>query len=146
MFPLDLDCAREMFARAFERKGGIIGVIGTSNNIRGMIYLLITRFWYTSQFHLEEIFNYVRPDSRHSDYASELIGFAKGQSDYLNIPLVIGVLTNKRMEAKVRLYRRILGTPAGAFFVHGATWANGDPSNEDFWRAPFPGVRKKDAA
>ena len=30
---LDIDCAREMFARAFNRQGGIIGVIGPQNDI-----------------------------------------------------------------------------------------------------------------
>ena len=34
----------------------------------------------------------------------------------------IGVVTNKQMAGKVRLYRRLLGTPAGAFFVTNSKW------------------------
>lgn len=144
MLQLDPDCARETFARAFERRGGIIGVIGEKDDIQAMIYLLITRFWYTRDNHLEELFNWVRPDCRKSDYAKTLIGFARTCSDELHIPLVIGVLTNRSMAAKVRLYRQSLGFPAGAFFVYGARWVNAEQSNEDFWRLPFP-ENKRDA-
>lgn len=143
MHPLDEDCARELFARAFDRKGGIIGVIGERGDIRAFLYILISRFWYTRDNHLEEIFNFVRPDVRKSDYAKTLIAFAKKCSDDIGIPLVIGVLTNTRLEGKVRLYRRSLGVPAGAFFIHNASWVNNaDPSNTDFWTAPFPVHRR----
>jgi hypothetical protein len=143
MMPLSEDCAREFFNRAFDKKGGMIGVIGETGDVRAMIYLLITRFWYTNENHLEECFNFVRPDMRKSDHARTLIAFAQTCADSIKIPLVIGVLTNNRMEGKVRLYRRALGIPAGAFFVYGANWTEGDPSNEDFWRAPFPHRKKK---
>lgn len=135
MPPLDEDCARATFAQAFNRKGGIIGVIGAPNDIRGMIYLMITRFWYRGEYHLEEIFNYVRPDCRKEGLASVLIGFAKDRSDQLKVPLCIGVLTNHRMAEKVRLYRRYLGPPSGAFFIYNATWANEAPENADIWKA-----------
>lgn len=143
MLPLDEQCARETFSRAFNRQGGIIGVIGSKNDIRAMIYLLITRFWYTRENHLEELFNYVRPDARKTDYAKTLIRFARKCADEIKIPLVIGVLTNRALAEKVRLYRHVLGFPAGAFFVHGAEWVNAQPQNEEFWRAPFPNAREK---
>ncbi len=143
MMPLDEQCAREFFSRAFDRKGGIIGVIGDSKDIKAAIYLLLTRFWYTSAMHIEECFNFVRPDARKNKstnhYAPSLIRFAKRCADEIKVPLVIGVLTNNRMEAKVRLYRRSLGVPAGAFFVYGANWSLCHPSREDFWREPREG-------
>jgi GNAT superfamily N-acetyltransferase len=142
MMPLDEQCASEFFSRAFNKTGGIIGVIGQHGDIRAMIYLLLTRFWYTSTMHMEECFNFVRPDMRKSDYARTLINFAQKCADEIKIPLIIGVLTNNRMEGKVRLYRRALGIPSGAFFVYGANWSVCDPSSEDFWRSPFP-ERKK---
>ena len=53
------------------------------------------------------------------------------------IPLIIGVLTSMQMAAKVRLYRRFLGIPVGAFFVHNADWvAKQQPAEEDYWRIP----------
>lgn len=138
MFELDMECARAMFARAFDKRGGIIGVIGAGDSIEAMIYLLITRQWYTYQHHLEEVFNYVRPDCRKSNHARDLIGFAKNCSDELKLPLVIGVLTNIRIAPKVRLYQRELGLPAGAFFVFNGKWVNQNPETEQFWKQPFP--------
>jgi GNAT superfamily N-acetyltransferase len=141
--PLDIDCAREIFARAFRKQGGILPVIGAPGAIRAMMYLLITRHWYTRANHLEELFCFVHPEHRHSDYSKLLIEHAKQWSDDLSktagmkVPLLMGVLTNKKMSAKVRLYRRFFGMPAGAFFIHNADWASHDEiSEEDFWRAP----------
>jgi GNAT superfamily N-acetyltransferase len=133
---LDVDSARNMFAFAFEKRGGIIGVIG--NPIEAAIGLLITRFWYTKENHLEEFFSFVRQPYRNTNHAKTLISFAKKCSDEIGIPLVIGVLTNKRIEGKVRLYRRSLGYPAGAFFVYNANWISERDENEDFWKKPFP--------
>lgn len=140
LMPLDEMSTREMFQRAFHRKGAILGVIGGQGDIKAMIFLLIGKFWYTQQFHLEELFNFVRPDKRgrEENYAVKMINFAKKCATETKLPLVIGVLTNTRMEGKVRLYRRNLGYPAGAFFVHNAHWIN-EPSGKDFWRKPFPG-------
>jgi hypothetical protein len=139
LFPLDLDAANSMFDRAFDRKGAIIGVIGPRNDIRGIIILLITQFWYTKEPHLEELANFIRPDARHSNLARTLIAFAKRCADAISIPLVIGVMTNRRVVEKVRLYRRSLGNPAGAFFVYPADkWVSDIIENDDFWKAPFP--------
>ena len=140
MMPLDEMRAREMFQRAFYKKGATIGVIGEVGDIKAMICLLISQFWYTDRFHLEEIFNFIRPDQRDakSNYAVKMIQFAKRCSKEAKLPLVIGVLTNKRVEGKVRLYRRNLGYPAGAVFVYNTPWIN-EPSGKDFWRKPFPG-------
>ncbi len=134
LLPLDETHARAMFARAFNRKGGIIGVIGAPDAVEGMIYLLLTRFWYTGADHLEELFNYVHPDHRRAGHAGTLIRFAKTCADEIGLPLAIGVLTNHRMAEKVRLYRRYLGAPAGAFFVYNASWVNQADENSDIWK------------
>lgn len=141
IMPLDEMEARKTFDLAFNRQGGILGVIGESGDIKAMIFLLISRYWYSREHHLEELFNFVRPDVRKSkeNYAPRLIEFAKNCANEIKIPLTIGVLTNIRMEGKVRLYKRSLGVPAGAWFVHfpeGMGWQN--ESNEDFWKEPFP--------
>ena len=142
LLPLDEMRAREMFRRAFEKRGAIIGVIGEVGNIKAMIFLLISQFWYTQQLHLEELFNFVRPDERKSDYAKRMIAFAQKCAKETKLPLIIGVLTNDRMVGKVRLYRRNLGYPAGAFFVYNSQWQNVDESNEDFWVSPRLGREK----
>jgi hypothetical protein len=119
IFEMDDSMVREMLDRAFNRNGGIIGVIDGKSEIAGAIYMLISSFWYSRDNHLEELFNFIRAPYRKSDYALSLVEFAKKCSDEIKIPLVIGVLTSKRMEAKVRLYHKSLGNPAGAFFVYG---------------------------
>ena len=141
--PLDVDAVRETLARAFDRKGGILVVIGAPGHIRAMMFVLITRWWFTRHNHLEELFNWVHPDHRNSDYAKLLIEYAKAASDELSesmgrkVPLMMGVLTNRRMSAKVRLYRRFFGWPVGAFFLHNAAWVNRDEiTEEDIWRIP----------
>lgn len=135
LMPLDEVCAKDMFVRALDKKEGIIGVVrGAEQTINAMLFLIITRFWYTTQFHLEELFNFIAPDQRKSNYADALIRFAKRSADELKIPLLIGVLTNNRMEAKVRLYRRRLGMPAGAFFVHNAPQFTERARDDSLWR------------
>ena len=139
IMPLDHMEASAMFHRAFNRQGGILGVIGEPGDIKAMIYLLISKFWYTTHYHLEELFNFVRPDVRRSkqQYAPRMIEFAKECAVEIGLPLTIGVLTNQRMEGKVRLYQRELGVPAGAWFVFNSKWQNEAP-NAEFWKEPFP--------
>jgi hypothetical protein len=147
LFLLDEQRVRETLARAWDRKGGTLAVIGAPGKIRAMIYLTIATAWYTKESHLEELFCWVHPEHRRSDYAKRLGEFAKTSSDVLSdsaikrgsrrIPLLIGVLTNARMTAKVRLYRRMFGMPVGAFFIYNATWMRKEESaEEDFWRLP----------
>jgi hypothetical protein len=45
--PLSIHRAQEIFAKAFDRKGGIIGAIGPQGDIEAAIGLLINSFWYT---------------------------------------------------------------------------------------------------
>jgi ribosomal protein S18 acetylase RimI-like enzyme len=140
---LDIDCVRETLAKAFERRGGIITVIGPPGAIRAMMYVWITHPWFSCENHLEELFCWVHPEHRRSDYSKLLIEEAKKYSDQISlqsgtkVPLLMGVLTNRRMAAKVRLYRRFFGLPVGAFFMHNGSWVcKDDPCEEDFWRLP----------
>jgi hypothetical protein len=116
LLDLDVDRARAMFEKAFNREGAIIGVIGT-DKIEGAIFLLLSQFWYSSNFHVEELFCFVDPNHRKSTHAKKLIRFAKDCARGLSVPLLIGVLSDKRTAAKVRLYRSQLGESAGQFFV-----------------------------
>lgn len=123
------DKVRSYLRKAFSREGAIIGVIGTSDNIEGAIYLLIGEFWYSTDKHLEEFFNFVRPEHRKSKHAQGLIAFAKELSDD-SLPLLIGVISTERTAAKVRLYRRQLGEPIGAFFFYNNRYAHGPAATD----------------
>lgn len=118
MFPMDDDLVRETMTRGIRRDNSILGVIGPEGGaLEGMIFMLISNFWYSRKPHLEELFSYVPPQYRKSNHAKELIEFAKRCSND-DIRLVIGIVSNHRTETKVRLYQRRLGKPAGAFFVY----------------------------
>jgi hypothetical protein len=106
LLPLDEDRARDMFAKAFDRKGGIIAVIGEPGNVEAMIGLVITSFWYTRHNHIEQFLLYVRPDQRQTDHAKTLSSFARKCSDAIEIPLVIGLMSSEPAKAKPRSGRR----------------------------------------
>lgn len=102
---------------------GLIGIIGRDGGpIEGAILLRIGPMWYSNDMVLEEKAIFIHPDHRGAKdgRARKLVEFAKQTADELGIPLLIGVLSNKRTEGKIRLYERQLGKPTGAFFLYGA--------------------------
>lgn len=117
--PMENDLVVAKIRKALNRDLAIMGVIGDPGHIEAMIYLDISSFWYSRKPHLMELFNFVHPDHRRSSHAKALISFAK-QCTTDDTQLIIGVVSNSRTEAKVRLYERQLGKPAGAFFVYPA--------------------------
>ena len=118
MFEMNESKVAAMLEKAFRQQGAIIGALGPTGGIEGAIFMLISSFWYTNDWCLEELFNYVKPEHRRSTNAKELINFGKRCSDELGIPLVIGVVSNERTKAKVGLYQRQLADPVGAYFLH----------------------------
>ncbi len=117
MFAMNEDKVSKMLDRAFTGQGSIIGALGPVGGIQGAICLLITSFWYSDEFCLEELYSFVLPQYRKSENAKHLITFAKRCSTELGIPLVIGVVSNIRTQAKVGLYARQLSDPVGAYFA-----------------------------
>ena len=107
---------------ALNLDGGIIGVIGEKGKIEGGILLRVITMWYSDEQALEEKAIFIHPDYRSAKggRASRLCEFAKRTADQLGMPLLIGVLSNNRTEAKIRMYERQFGKPAGAFFLYGA--------------------------
>ena len=121
LFPMSEGKVRNRIKECTEQRGGIIGVVGSPGHIEAVICLTLGSLWYTDAWCLDEHFNYVLPNHRRSDNAKELIIFAKACAQELKLPLMIVILSNERTEAKVRLYKRQLGAPSGAFFLVGAT-------------------------
>lgn len=125
LFSLSEAKAAALIARALDRQGAIIGVIGDGGAPEASIFLSIEQPYYSEDWHLMELWNFVAPPREHrAGHAKRLIEFAKSCSDELRLPLVVGILSNQRVEAKVRLYERQL-EKAGAFFVHNRQSAAG---------------------
>jgi hypothetical protein len=125
LFSFSESKVRGVIQQYFERRGGIIGVIGPSNAIEASICLIIAEQYYTTDWHLMEMWNFVAAPYRRSRNAEALIEFAKRCSTQIGLPLIIGVMSNVRTAPKVRLYQRRLGVPSGAFFCYNAQWQNG---------------------
>lgn len=113
-----------MLDRFYKREGAIIGVIGDVGAPVAVIYLSIHQPIYTNDWVLGEEFNFVHPDHRRTRHARNLIAYAKHLSDEAELPFVIGILSNQRTEAKIRLYEQVL-EKAGAFFVYNRKYAGG---------------------
>lgn len=102
---------------------GLCGIIGEpGKRIEGAVLLRTSQLWYSDDWILEEKAIFVDPEFRNAKggRARRLCEFSKRVADGLGIPLLIGVLSNHRTEAKVKLYERQFGSPAGAFFLYNA--------------------------
>jgi hypothetical protein len=108
---------------ALAQDHGIVGIVGKPGGIiEGAVVLRMGTMWYSDDPVVEEKAIFIRPEYRSAKggRARKLCEFSKKVADSLGIPLIIGVLSNHRTAAKVRLYRRQFGEPAGAFFLYGA--------------------------
>ena len=116
-FEMDNDSVREMVRKVLNRENGIIGVIDGEEEIEAAVCLVIDKLWYAKTWCLNDVFNFVAPKYRRSTRAKSLISFAKRYSDQVGIPLLMGIVSNVRTEAKIKLLERQL-KKAGAFFIY----------------------------
>ena len=108
---------------SLHQDGGLVGVIGAPGAPpEGVILLRIEQLWYSNAPVIAEILVFVHQDYRSAKggRAKKLCEFSKRVSDEMGIPLIIGVVSTDRTKGKVRLYERVFGEPAGAFFLYGA--------------------------
>ena len=135
LFTLSENKVKAIIRKFYDRKGTIIGVIGGTGKIEASTCIDISDSYYSEDNHLVELWNHVGKNYRNSRNAEALIRFGMECQKKIGIPLFTGIITNNRVAGKVRLYRQLLGYPAGAFFVYGGKWADGvKPSEEDFLR------------
>lgn len=106
---------------------GIIGVIGPIGSLEALVFLTIGTYWYSDDLHLEEYIIYTDPEHRKSHHVQALIEWMKNQVEITQLPLVTGIISNIRTEAKCRLYRRML-PKIGEFFYLGPKGSNISPA------------------
>ena len=126
LFEMDNDSVREMVRKVLNRENGIIGVIDGEEEIEAAVCLVIDKLWYAKTWCLNDVFNFVAPKYRRSTRAKSLISFAKSYSDQVGIPLLMGIVSNVRTEAKIKLLERQM-SKAGAFFIY--NYVNEKPDN-----------------
>ena len=115
--PLDESKLVNVIEGYFRKAGVLIVVIGEVGHPVAYLLMVIDQVWYSNDYQLLELSLFVHPDHRRSDYAKQLMAFSKQASDGLDLNLTIGVLSNERTAAKVRLYQRQFNQ-AGAFFTY----------------------------
>lgn len=123
LFSLNEFKVRDCIRRCYNKHGAIVGVIGPPGALKGSICMEVTTFYYTDDIHLAELWNFVDvPYRRPPGCAEALLKYAEGWSKKLELPFFTGIITNKQMRAKVRLYRKLFGHPVGAFFLANSHW------------------------
>jgi hypothetical protein len=106
---------------SLHQDGGIIGVIGDpGKTLEGVVLLRIEQLWYSSAPVIAEKLVFVHPEYRSAKggRARKLCEFSKQVSDNLEMPLIIGIVSNERTSGKIRMYERLLGPAAGAYFLY----------------------------
>lgn len=96
---------------------GVIGVIGPVGALEGLAFVTIGEYWYSTEKHIQEFLVYVDPECRKSGHAQALVQWMKDQAEVTKLPLLTGIVTNHRTEAKCRLYRRMLPKVGELFMV-----------------------------
>jgi hypothetical protein len=102
---------------------GMVGCIGKEGGeIEGIVVLVIGTLTYSDEICMEERTLFVKPEFRSAKggRANKLVQFSKSTAERMGLPLLIGVLSHSNTKQKVELYRRLLGEPAGCFWVLGA--------------------------
>jgi len=94
----------------------VIGVIGPVGALEALVFVTIGTFWYSNDSHIEEFIVYVDPEYRRSNHAHALMDWMKEQVEITGLPLVTGIISKERTEAKCRLYRRMF-PKVGEFFL-----------------------------
>lgn len=87
---------------------GVIAVIGpVGGKLEGFAMVGIGQMWYSDKRYLEEYAVFVDPDMRRPNrgHAAVLNAWLKSQSDRTGLPLITGIMSTHRTEAKCRLYR-----------------------------------------
>lgn len=95
---------------------GIAGVIGPVGALEGMVLIIVGQFWYSEERHLEELIVFCDPHHRKTRHTETMLRWMKQRVEDTGLPLLTGILSKNRQEAKVRFYERVFGDPVGAFF------------------------------
>ena len=83
----------ETLARAFNRDGASLFVIGLPGAIQAMTMLIFTRSWYSNECHLEVLFTYVDPACRKLPHMRHLIDFYREMAKQIGIRIEICTAT-----------------------------------------------------
>jgi hypothetical protein len=123
LFEVNESKVRNYVINALLGRGSICGIVlGNDKSVQGFVLLDISETWYSNEKVLAEREVFVHPDFRGSKggRARALCELAKKIANSLSIPLYVGLESEGKTDAKVRLYERQFGKPTGSLFLYGA--------------------------
>lgn len=110
--------------------GSFLGVIG-SEHAEGSVYLQLREQFYTDERILSEVWTFVSKPHRRSNNFKTLIAFSQAISAALKAPLVMGVISSHRQEAKARLIeRQMKSRNVGSYYVFNFDQRDDDESKD----------------
>lgn len=124
-FPISSKKVIDTIMRAIRGENASIGIIVGPQGIEAATGLCLEQTWYSESWFLAELLNYVDVDHRRSRHAQALLKFQKDFSDKItkalgySVPIIPGILTRSRLQAKMRLFQREF-QQVGALFIYGA--------------------------
>lgn len=121
--PLSEDRILEHIRACTDRKGVVIGVIGSVGAPIAVSMILPAQWWFSKAWFLQEALNYVHPDHRKSNHIDDLIQFERWVGDQwskdagFRVYTVFSILGTRRVREKTILYKRKL-RESGRLFVY----------------------------
>jgi hypothetical protein len=122
-FDVDTACIKEHISEATEHRGGICGIVdGNDNTIAGAVNLIHRYAYFSSKYHLEETFLYVRSEYRKSRIADSLMVWTKlvrkmiEDTEDRPVILMTSVTSENRLAAKSRWWRKHCGKEVGLIY------------------------------
>ena len=121
-FDYDEDRIREHIRMGTTRQGGAHGVIDGEGCLAGSIGLIWDRWWFAKNYGLAQLWLFVRPEYRKFGYADDLARWAKRFREQVEdgaghkVGLVNCVISERRLDAKLRWWRRHSGKMIGGIF------------------------------
>jgi hypothetical protein len=129
--PYETDLVLQDVWAALNLQAGLVGAIGpVGGRLEGAVLLRVGTVWYSRSPTIEERAIYVDPEFRQAKggRAARLFEFSHYIADSLGLPLTIGVLSDERTAAKIRMYSRSMGPQDGAYWVY---WPKGHPKHKE---------------
>jgi hypothetical protein len=112
---LNLESLWEAIVRGCERQDAMIGIIRGPKRIEASAGLYRGPWWFSREQHWIDYWNFVHPDHRKTTHAKMLLEFANWVGSQFSEPVFMGVLSDHRTEAKMKLYGRKLRLVGGTF-------------------------------
>jgi len=126
--PINEDRVLDCIQGCTRRRGGVCGVIDVDGKPVATVILHPYQWYFSMQWYWMEITNFVHPDHRKSRHAADLLQFQRWWTDQMSkqfghqVYLLCGVLTARRVFAKILMYRRRFAQVGAAFLYPAPNW------------------------